>query len=203
MRIDRAKYILPLLADFGHGLASASLVGMAYGTDFSLALLVWSLGFAFLLDLDNVGELLRGHFSAHKDHPVDHRDGWHYPLPWLAVFALVFFGFGANVWTVTAVLGIGLHFINDLFGTGWGIKLAWPFSHTRYKFFTKKDASKLLTVWPVVVRYGTEEMPHIIRTQGDPYWVDTVYLRITALTMLEYSIFLLGCGAVSYWVLVY
>jgi hypothetical protein len=200
--LNRAIYVLPLLADIGFALLIASGVGMAYGESITFGFLFWVLIFAFILDADNITHLVQGHIAAYKENPYDHRDGWHYPLVWLLGFLLVFLLFGIDMWTVSAALAVSTHFINDLFGTGFGVKLLWPFSSNNYKFFTQPTRADL-SLSNAYVRYKADELINLIKTHGDPDWIRNYYLRISPLTLVEYGIFAVGILSCTYWILLY
>ena len=126
------KYLLVFLADWANGLFA--VLGAAYIAGVEI---VWwhflvGLVLAHLPDLDALPEIFKYRkVGASVEHMGDHRDGLHYPILWLAAGAVFIFTFG--YWGWLFLLATILHFINDFYGTGWGIKVLWPFSGRNYK----------------------------------------------------------------------
>lgn len=198
----RIKYILPLLGDFGHAFAVAALIGLTTHMPFSLLFVAWTVLFAFILDFDNIVPIVRGQLSASKDSPKDHRDGWHYPLVWVAAFAIAFVVFGVNVWTVAAAAAVLFHFVNDSFGTGWGIQVLWPFTRTSYKLFSGKFKDAHVTTQSSLVAYTPEEKHVAIQNHGNPNWIDDIYVHPKTTAKIEYAVFAVGSIFLLYWALV-
>lgn len=200
--MSRIKYILPLLGDFGHAFCTAALIGLATQMSFSLMFVAWTVLFAFILDFDNIVPLVRGHLSANKESPKDHRDGWHYPLLWTAVFVVVFLVYGLNVWTMSGAIAVLLHFINDSFGTGWGIQYFWPFTRVSYRLSAKQTNVAVDKDHPLVDAYTPEEKHVAIKSYGNPNWINDMYVHPSTTAKIEYAVFTLGACLILYWVLV-
>jgi hypothetical protein len=97
-----------------------------------------------LPDIDAIPELLkRGRVSVDAQYTRDHRTFLHYPIISLVIFTPVFIYGG--FWGLVVVLAVLLHLLNDLYGTGWGLQLLWPFSTKHYKFFGRR-ANRLRSI---------------------------------------------------------
>ena len=98
-----------------------------------------------------------------------------------------------------------LHFVNDLYGTGWGIPLFWPLSKRKYKFFGSKlnqsrnmlcENNEYKTLGPLeqshhaIVSWSEEELPLYIQRFGFDDWIDRVYLTVNWISITEYSLFI-------------
>ncbi len=97
-----------------------------------------------------------------------HRGFTHYPLIYIPIILMVYFLAGP-LWTFVLGLGVLFHLIHDLSWIGSGVTFWWPFSKKRYKFFSQ---DKLIQ-------------------QGE-HWITTFYFRLNVVTVVEYSIFVLG-----------
>jgi len=201
------RYILPLLADWANGLFA--LMAAAYITQTEVVW--WHVPVALLLshlpDIDAVPELLRrGKVSASAEHARDHRTFLHFPIisiP-LGIITAVLFGF----WGWVILLAIVLHLVNDLYGTGWGLPLFWPFSARHYKVLGRR-ANRLYRIlqkegdWDrlpepekrlrLVVSWDESEFSSYINRWGVDDWIDLWYLRLNWISVVEYALFICAC----------
>jgi len=200
------KNILSLLADFANGMFAILFV--SYLTGYEIVWWYFLIGIVLAMspDVDAVPEILaRGKVAASSEHPRDHRTFLHYPivsipLGLMAAWLVPFWGL---VWLVALVL----HLINDLYGTGWGLPLLYPFSSTHFKFLCRRanqspDLLKERGLWEVllqsetrlrfVVSWRTDELPAYILKYGMDDWIDRCYLRVNPITIAEYSLFILA-----------
>lgn len=206
------RNLLPLLADFANGIFAVALAASVTGTPIAWWHFAVGVVCAMLPDVDAIPELVtRKKISASVVHEGDHRELLHYPLAWLAVGGLLawtygFFGF-------VFLIAVMLHFLNDLYGTGWGIAVFWPLSRRRYKLLGRRvnrmksalvqsgDWSQLpqgeRSLRPVV-SWSREELGGYIRKYGIDEWVTPYYLRLNWISGLEYALFLLAAFIVLY-----
>lgn len=197
------KNILPLLADIANGIFAVVATGLISNTEIVWWHFLIGIPFAMAPDLDAIPELMRrGPLGAAAAHPHDHREMLHYPL------AFVVTGIGL----ITLVPFIGwlfliattLHFINDFYGTGWGVPILWPFSTARFKFLGRRvNRPKSILVasgdWDqlprderrlrLIVRWAKPELPSYISRWGMEYWVMPYYLRLNWVSGVEYALF--------------
>jgi len=198
------KEILALLADFANGIFAIVLASYITSTE----VLWWYFPVGILLamspDLDAIPELLkRGRVSASSEYTKDHREGLHYPIFFIFIGILLsyFYGF----WGYTFLLAIILHFINDLYGTGWGIPALWPKTKRRYKFLGRRvNRMKSVLVedgdWDnlshserklrLIVSWEESELATYIKKWGVDKWIEKYYLRINWISGIEYSLFI-------------
>lgn len=151
-------------------------------------------------DLDALPELIRrGRVGSSADNPHDHREGLHYPILFLIVGAAILYF--DTFWGTLFLLATSLHFVNDVYGTGWGIALLWPFSNKRYKFFGRRvNRSKAMLIhdgdWDVlnpeerklrfVVTWAKEELPYYTKRWGVENWIEGSYYHLTWISAVEY-----------------
>ncbi len=200
------KYILVLLADWANGLFA--LVAALYITDeewqwwFIPAAVVLS----HLPDIDALPELLRrGRVSASAEHVSDHRTLLHYPL--LAIVVCVLFALYGGFWGILIAIVIPLHLLNDLYGTGWGLALFWPFTSRHYKLCGRRvNRLKRILIedsdWQslpeserrfrIIVSWSGNEIPAYIRRWGVDDWIALWYLRLNWISGVEYVLFFIA-----------
>lgn len=200
------KSILALLADFANGIFVIIIVSAVFGVEPLWWHFVVGIVLAMSPDIDAVPELLaRGRVSASVEHLRDHRTFLHYPiisLP-LGLLATYLFGFWGLVWLVAIVL----HLVNDLYGTGWGLPLLYPFSSRHYKFFARRANSLPIllqtngdfdllprseTKINLVTSWKSEELPRYIARYGVDDWIKYWYLSPNPTSIIEYGLFSLA-----------
>ena len=197
------KNLLPILADIANGIFATVLAGVVTSTEIVWWYFLIGIPLAMLPDLDAVPELLlRGKVASSRENLRDHRDGLHFPILFLIVgiFAGAYFGFFGFLFLFATML----HFVNDLYGTGWGIPLFWPFSKRKYKFFGSKvnqpkamlqESGVNVTVDPIeqkqhfIASWSEEEQPLYIKRFGYDDWIDRVYLTVNWISITEYTLF--------------
>lgn len=200
------KVILALLADWANGIFAILLAAYVTGTEIAWWHFVVGILLAHSPDIDALPEFLkRGKVSASAEHPHDHRAGFHYPLVVLPLLGVLAYLFGYWGWVV--LMAVGLHFINDVYGTGWGVKLFWPFSNRNYKILTRrvnqpKYVLLVSGVWDtlpeserklqLLASWNAEELSHYIQKWGMDDWIDELYLRLNWVSCTEYSLAILA-----------
>ncbi len=200
------KPLLSLLADFANGIFATLLAAYFTGTEVLWWHFLIGIPLAMLPDLDALPELLRrGKVSSSSENTRDHRDGLHFPILFLIVgiAAGQYFGFYGYLFLFATML----HFVNDLYGTGWGIPLFWPVTKRKYKFFGSR-VNQLKSMLPAddgegsliaseqqphfIASWSEEEMPYYIKRFGVDDWIDKVYLTVNWISITEYSLFILS-----------
>ncbi len=197
------KTILVLVADWANGIFSVLLAVLVTGHEAAWWHFLVGMVLSHVPDLDALPELWRrGRVVADNDNPYDHRDGLHYPLVTIggAVLAIGLFGY----WGWVLGFAIALHYLNDLYGTGWGIKLLWPFSKRNYKFFARRvNQPKQVLIargdWDglsnqerrlqFIVSWTAEELPSYLIRWGMDNWITVYYLRLNIICVVEYVLF--------------
>jgi hypothetical protein len=197
------KNILALLADFADGIIAVLIASWVFGVSPVWWYFLVGIPLAMLPDIDAVPEIiLRRRVSASDQYARDHRTLLHYPLLSALIFipVAVFGGF----WGFLIATAVGLHLLNDLWGTGWGLPFFWPLQKGHIKFFARR-ANILKSVlvergeWDSLplserrlrfVTYWSEaELPSYIRKYGIDGWITPYYLRFNWICALEYLIF--------------
>jgi len=205
------KNILVLLADWANGVFAVVLAGWITNTEIIWWHFLIGILFAMCPDLDAIPELLqRGKLSASAKHTADHRDGLHYPILFLLVggVSAYMFPFFGSMFLIATLL----HFLNDFYGTGWGIQLLWPFTNRRYKLLGRKaNRMKYVLVakgdWDnlsdderrlrFVVSWTGPELPHYIQKWGMDEWITPYYFRLNWISGIEYGLFLFAITLVA------
>lgn len=192
--LRKTTLILPWLGDFGQGMLAVTILSYLFGVPLTIEMVVFALVFSIIPDLDGVFELLSfGNIAAGKGRTGDHRTGLHYPLIWILV------GLGWIVidpfWGTLALVCVVMHFINDLWGIGWGVQFFWPFSKRWYKLDVRIQThgaplSSSVSITP-------EEKNEVVETHGNLNWLADIYYRLTWISVIEYSLFLGGLVAVT------
>ena len=200
------KSILALLADFANGIFAVLIACAVYDVEAVWWYFLIGLPLAMLPDIDAIPELFkRGRVSSDASYTRDHRTFLHYPIISLIIFTPVYF-FG-GFWGLLVVTAVVLHLINDLYGTGWGLKLLWPLSTRHYKFFGRR-ANRLhsmlakagdITLLPpdeirlrFMVSWSEAELSNYIKRFGVDDWIVHWYLRPNWVSVVEYSLFLIA-----------
>ncbi|NBC30797.1 MAG: hypothetical protein GVY29_12495 [Spirochaetes bacterium] len=200
------SYILVLLADWANGIFAVVLAAYFMGTDVAWWHFLIGIVFSHGPDIDALPELWRrGQIGADAEHDGDHRDGLHYPLALLAFGGVAAWLFG--YWGLILFFSLVLHLVNDLYGTGWGIKLFWPFSSRQYKLLGRRvNMAKWLLhsqgLWDtlsnnerrlrLLVSWEPAELPTYMARYGDPNWMQNTYMRINWISGIEYALFLIA-----------
>ncbi len=200
------KNVLALLADWANGIFAVLLAATIVGIDPLWWHFIVGIVLAMSPDIDAVPELLaRGKVGSSAEHMRDHRTFLHYPVISIPLGLLAWYLFG--YWGLLWFMVLCLHLINDLYGTGWGLALLYPFSTRHYKFFTRRvNQTPLLLretgTWHelpvserevrVVTSWSHEELPSYIKKYGVDDWIKYWYLTINPTALIEYSLFMLA-----------
>lgn len=200
------KNILALLADWANGIFAVLLAATILGTDPLWWHFLVGIILAMSPDIDAIPELLtRGKVASSAEHLRDHRTFLHYPIISLPLGLLAWYLVG--YWGLVWFMALCLHLINDLYGTGWGLALFYPFSKRHYKFFARRvnqspnhlHESRLWDALPptekrlyVMVSWSAKEMSDYIKRYGFDNWIDRCYLTINPISVLEYSLFFIA-----------
>ncbi len=178
--------LLPLLGDAGLGILSIIFVSFCYGrSDMSGFLL---LPLAFLPDLDAIPELWKeGKVSASAKNPHDHRELLHKPIIWLLILGMWWY-LGGFYGAVAFALVAG-HFIHDSILTGWGVPWLSPFSNVRIKFFANERNEESFARKDWIRVWSRDDLHILIIKYGNDNWIEDLYLRPTAVSVIEYSFF--------------
>lgn len=176
-----------MFLDIAIGILSAIFASWFFKVSLTASFLLAGITFALSPDLDYFLFLITGgrNSEAHK-----HRDILHYPLLFLPIGTVVLYPLGKE-WMAIFILGTSLHFIHDMIGLGWGVKILWPFNRDNFALFFhysppgyKKLPSKLLYIWK------PEEIQGLIEEYGDPNWFKNIYLRLNPILITELIVFL-------------
>lgn len=188
----------PWLADFGHGILITILLLILYDKEPDLFYFSLGLVFSILPDLDGVVEFLRYRKVDAGEHG-DHRDGLHYPVVWIVAGGILIFiePFIGTLFTLCVLA----HFLNDSWGTGWGIEWLWPLSHRTYKFFSRSDRADDVTLKQLLVSWDTEGREYAAKYLAKRNWLDDIYGRMTLISSIEYGAFVLSLVVLAIYLL--
>lgn len=185
------KQIVTLLADWANGIFAVFFAAAITSTDILWWHFLIGISLAMCPDLDAIPELLkRGKISASAEHSHDHRDLLHFPLLFIVVGLILSLLFG--YWGWLFLIATMLHFLNDMYGTGWGIPLFWPFSKDRFKLLTDENNNPATGTGNWVRRVKISTLSSEIVEHGTETWVDDFYYRFNPVMATEYSLFALA-----------
>lgn len=204
--------ILPLVADIANGVFAVAFASYWFRVDIVWWHFLVGIALAFLPDIDAIPELLtRGKVSASSEYTKDHRTLLHFPVIALVVgFASIYF-FG--YWGVILAVAMWLHLVNDMYGTGWGLQLLWPFRMSHYKLLGRR-ANRLKYIlkmngdWDrlpvgekrlrILVEWKQNEFKEYIKMWGIDEWIPLYYRKINWICAIEYSLFTVAIVFVLY-----
>jgi len=170
-----------MLLDIGTGTIIAIITSKIFILDLSFYLVLVSIFFAVLPDLDYIFFALKKHSLGLNKHTHEHRDIFHHPLVYLLLGGIMTYWFGLEYLFIFATVS-SLHFVHDSIGIGWGVKWLSPFSNKSYKFFSKKTIG-----FPrkIIVSWTPKELRSIIDESEDGNWFADVYLRPSSTLIIE------------------
>jgi len=200
------KNIVSLFADWANGIFAVLFAAWWFGID----PLWWHFAIGLLLshapDIDAIPELFkRGRVAASAEHPYDHRETLHYPVVLITLAALI--AYFVPYWGAIFLFSVTLHLINDLYGTGWGIKLFWPLSKRNYKLLGRRvNRLRYLLVqdgdWDTqshnerrlraLVSWSPDELPVYMTRWGIDNWIPKYYFHLNSISIIEYGLFLIA-----------
>lgn len=182
------RYIAPLLADFANGIFAVLITAHVLNVQILWWHFLIGIVFAMLPDLDAIPELLRrGRIAASSEYVHDHRDYLHFPILFLLIGILVYVIF--PFWGLLFLIATMLHFLNDMYGTGWGVPIFWPLSKDRYKFFCSEQNELSFRAQNFFRHIPHQNLQQEIVTHGYDDWVDRLYLHPSLISVIEYSLF--------------
>jgi hypothetical protein len=143
--------------------------------------------------------------AASAEHPHDHRDALHYPV--ILITLAVAVAYLLPYWGTIFLIVVILHLINDLYGTGWGIKLFWPLSKRNYKVlgrrvnrlkylleqdgdWDKQTHEERRLKW--LVSWSPEELPKYMTRWGIDNWIPKYYFHFNSISLVEYGLFIIA-----------
>jgi len=186
--MKKVALLIPWSADIGHGILLTILMLVLWGIDPQWVYFLMGIIFSVIPDIDAVKEFLTfGDIAASAGRLSDHRDTFHFPLVWL-VFGLIFIWFN-HFFGLLFLFAVMLHFLNDSWGTGWGIKWLWPFINKNYKFFSRNDRDGDVTLKQLVVSWTPEEKINVMKKKWNPQWLRDIYLTPTKISVIEIGTF--------------
>lgn len=187
------------MGDLANGIFAVTVTAYLFGVDIQWWHMVIAMMISLLPDIDALPELWLhgavGRKQVVSRLPTNHRSLLHYP----ALHFIVGLGCYAvnQFWGATYLITIGLHFLRDVLGTGWGVKLFWPVSSMNYKFMSADTSHRKTTQG-----FADSEIPELASTHGNSNWLEDTYLRLTWISIIEYTLFVIAIG-VALWHLLY
>ena len=208
------KSTLAILVDVANGLFAVLLASHIANVDLVWGHVAVAIALAMSPDLDALPELLkRGKVAASNQYAHDHREALHFPVLFL-VTGIILLQFDV-FWGTMFLVATMLHFVNDLYGTGWGIPLLWPLTNRRFKVLGRranllKQILQEKGLWDtlpqderrlrLVVTWSYDELSEYIQKYGIDDWIDRYYLRINWISGIEYTLFVLAVAlTIVFW----
>ncbi len=185
-----------MLLDIKLGLCWAFLVGLFFEQTLTPLWIFAGVFFALLPDIDFWIEYIERGTVGGKTIGA-HRTLFHNPSLYIPITLFIGTLFGP-AWMTLFALGIIGHFVHDLSGMGYGIRLFWPFSDRWYKFFSDKDGGIHYTLDHLLVSWSPKEMQQLVAIQGNDTWFqeDLHYIYEHRLSiLLKFLATLVGIGA--------
>jgi len=195
-----------LFADWANGIFAVLAVSWITGIEPQWWYFLIGILLSHSPDIDALPELLRrGKVAASVDHPEDHRSLLHYPIPVLMALALLIPV--DPYWGLVWFAAVTLHYCNDFYGTGWGLRVMWPFLPHNYKLLGRRvnrlehilrsggdwgQLSESERRLRFVVSWNQAELPQYLLRWGIDDWAVPYYWRFNWIMAVEYSLFLLA-----------
>lgn len=177
-----------MFLDIGVGILSAIGVSGLFQVEISFTIIIFSILFALLPDLD---WLL--YYPQRKDPKYDHehRNLIHYPLIFLPVGGIILWLVGGTFWGVLFLIPALAHFVHDSIGAGWGVRWLFPFSKNNYSFFYihPEDKNRKRNL---VFTFNDKNLPGLVERYGDPNWFKNDYLNWRLIFGSEFKFFILA-----------
>ena len=170
-----------MLLDIAFGIFGSYLTGTIFHGGVSLGLVVIGIIFVLLPDIDILW------YKSKKN--VDHRSFTHYPFFYAIISIFLFFVVDVKIAFLFFVTTL-FHFVHDTCILGWGVAWFAPFSYRRFKVFPDNGKGgfleeKFLTWLPA-------EQKALEKKLEDKHWVKNWYGKVTIVSIVEYSAFLLA-----------
>lgn len=177
-----------LFADLANGIFAVHIAAFLTGTEIMWWHYLIGILLAMLPDLDALPELFqRGKLAASASHIHDHRELLHVPLVFLGIGVLAAYLYG--YWGSVFLLATMLHFVNDLYGTGWGVPVLKPMSKDRFKLFSNVDNNMSLHLNDWIRRIPINDLTKQIVDHGNENWIEDTYWKLTPISVIEYALF--------------
>jgi hypothetical protein len=191
MQLSKFKLILPTLGDFANGIFAISFSAWIFQVDLVWWYFVVAFMIALLPDLDALPEvLLHGQVGKKQEHSnlaKNHRTYLHYPAVFVVIGLFIFKL--SEFWGVTFLVAITLHFVRDILGTGWGLKVLWPVSDKNYKLFSRGNETMKIAHVLTDAEIVLEAEQH-----GNDNWLEETYLQFSWIGTIEYTLFVISLG---------
>ncbi len=173
-----------MFLDIKLGLLWAFLVGLFFEQTLTPGWLLAGVVFALLPDIDFWIEYFQRGTVGGKVIGA-HRTWLHNPISYIPIVLLIG-TFFEPAWMMLFALGVFGHFVHDLSGMGYGVRLFWPFSPRWYKFFSAKDGEIHYDLDHLVVSWSPEEMTRLVAARGNDNWIkeDLHYLYAHRLSIV-------------------
>jgi hypothetical protein len=200
------KNVVSLLADWANGIFAVLIASWWFGVDPLWWHFLVGLVLSHAPDIDAIPELLkRGKVAASAEHPHDHREALHYPVVLITLAAGI--AYVLPYWGTIFLVAVILHLVNDLYGTGWGIKLFWPISNRNYKVlgrrvnrlrylleqdgdWDKQTYEERSLKW--LVSWSPRELPSYMTRWGIDDWIPKYYFHLNSISLIEYGLFIIA-----------
>jgi hypothetical protein len=200
------KNLVSLLADWANGIFAVLIASWWFGIDPLWWHFLVGLVLSHAPDIDAIPELLkRGKVAASAEHPHDHREALHYPV--VLIILAVGIAYVLPYWGTIFLVAVILHLVNDLYGTGWGIKLFWPISNRNYKVlgrrvnrlrylleqdgdWDKQTYEERSLKW--LVSWSPRELPSYMTRWGIDDWIPKYYFHLNSISVIEYGLFIIA-----------
>ncbi len=187
-----------MFLDIKLGLLWALLIGLFFEQPLTPLWLLAGVLFALLPDTDFWIEYMQRGTVGGKVIGA-HRTLFHNPLPYIPVALFIGTLFGPE-WMLLFALGAFSHFVHDLSGMGYGIRLFWPFSERWYKFFSNQEGAIHYDFDHLVMSWSPEEMRDLVAQRGNDNWIreELHYMYAHRLSiLLKLLLMLIGIGALA------
>ena len=180
-----------MFLDIAIGILVSVWVGGKYFIALPLYVVFFSVALSFFMDIDALIEEIYFRLRKRKLIKHDHRDIFHFPIPYILIGSTAFVLLNNFMWLEIFILVSLLHFLHDSIGLGWGVYWLYPLTKKRYSFLYQYDIFKhKLKPYKIIYSWTDEELTKMETAYGDPHWIKNIYFKFHPYPIVEFIVFL-------------
>ncbi|TAK96310.1 metal-dependent hydrolase [Patescibacteria group bacterium] len=185
-----------MFLDIGVGILSAMFVSWHFDIPLTFWLVSAGIMFALLPDIDFVFYF----FETDKITGYKHRNLIHNPLLFVPAGAILIGLLFGEIFAVLFTIASFLHFVNDSFGIGRGVRWLYPFSKNGYAFGYLHSRQLKWGLWKPVFIFDEKYIREFDEIHGDRDWIKNIYFQPHIFSIFEYVIFIVSIIGLYFYV---